>query len=162
MTFTVTYRAKDGALSEETVEAADRAACVAACRARGIAPVSVREGKIRTGVARPPRPCRKGEGALATSRKVALVAALVIVAVGVGVWWWLAARGGRADAREERGGKSAVSPKPAAKRPEPVAKRPEPAATNAPAAVRVAEVRTAPSCRPGKRWYRIRPAPWIP
>ena len=29
MTFTVTYRAKDGALREETVEAADRAECMA-------------------------------------------------------------------------------------------------------------------------------------
>ena len=92
MTFTVTYRAKDGALADEVVEAASRAECVAECKQRGIVPVSVREGKVRTDVARPPRPCCKGEGALATSRKVALVVALAILAVGVGVWWWLAMR----------------------------------------------------------------------
>ena len=45
MTFTVTYRAKDGALREERVEAANRAECVAECRRRGIAPTKIAEGK---------------------------------------------------------------------------------------------------------------------
>ena len=36
MTFTVTYRAKDGALREERVEAANRAECVAECHRRGM------------------------------------------------------------------------------------------------------------------------------
>ena len=44
MTFTVTYRDKSGARREEAIEAADRAACVAACRARGILPLAIREG----------------------------------------------------------------------------------------------------------------------
>ena len=44
MTFTVTYRAKDGALREERIEAASRAGCVAECRKRGIAPTKIAEG----------------------------------------------------------------------------------------------------------------------
>ena len=36
MIFTVTYRDQRGAKREEPIEAADRAACVAVCRARGI------------------------------------------------------------------------------------------------------------------------------
>ena len=53
MTFTVTYRAKDGALREERVEAADRAECMVVCRRRGIAPVGIAEGRgVRDG-ARP-------------------------------------------------------------------------------------------------------------
>ena len=47
MTFTVTYRAKDGALREERVEAASRAECVAECRRLGIAPTGIKEGKPR-------------------------------------------------------------------------------------------------------------------
>ena len=48
MTFTVTYRDQTGAKREEAIEAASRAACVAACRARGISPIAIREGG-RTG-----------------------------------------------------------------------------------------------------------------
>ena len=44
MTFTVTYRGADGAIREERVEAASRGECFAQCRARGIAPLSVKEG----------------------------------------------------------------------------------------------------------------------
>ena len=140
MTFTVTYRAKDGALSEETVEAADRAACVAACRARGFAPVSVREGRAS---ARP----RSGKSSASPKQKLFTLHFYLFVVIAaiaaIALWWWLASRGNRADAREERSGKSAASPKSAAKRPEPVAKRPEPAATNAPAVVHVADTPTA-------------------
>ena len=41
MTFTVTYRAKDGALADEVVEAASRTECVAGCKQRGITPMSI-------------------------------------------------------------------------------------------------------------------------
>ncbi len=44
MTFIVTYREKDGALAEVEIEAAGRAECFTQCRARGIAPMKVREG----------------------------------------------------------------------------------------------------------------------
>ena len=116
MTFTVTYRDKDGALREECVEAAGRTECVAALKARGIVPVSVREG-----VARPPRSCCKGEGALATSKRVAITAAVAIALAVGGVWWWMARGDGsgksaaspKAVAREPGSGKSAASPKEA-------------------------------------------------
>ncbi len=97
MTFTVTYRAQNGALSEETVEAADRAACVAACRTRGIAPVSVREGRAsarpRSGKsAASPSGRTGGTRSRASVWRAAILAAAVLVA-GVGVWWWLGGRG---------------------------------------------------------------------
>ena len=44
MTFTVTFRDRTGAKREEAIEAADRTACVAVCRARGISPLAIREG----------------------------------------------------------------------------------------------------------------------
>lgn len=145
MTFTVTYRAKDGALSEETVEAADRVACVAACRARGIVPVSVREGRAS---ARP----RSGKNSASPKQKLFTLHFYLFVVIAaiaaIALWWWLAARGGRADAREEGSGKSVVSPRPAAK-------RPEPAATNAPAAVHVAE---APNTAPTGKVIKARSA----
>ena len=53
MTFTVTYRAKDGALREERVEAASRAECVAECRRRGIAPTKIAEGRSGKSAASP-------------------------------------------------------------------------------------------------------------
>ena len=45
MTFAVTFRGADGALREEAVEAASRGECFAQMKARGIVPVSVKEGK---------------------------------------------------------------------------------------------------------------------
>ena len=53
MTFTVTYRAKDGALREERVEAASRAECVAACHEWGITPTGIREGRSGKSAASP-------------------------------------------------------------------------------------------------------------
>ena len=81
MTYTVRYRAGDGTLREETVEAAGRAECVAALKARGIVPVSVKEGRAANVSAAP----RGGIW------KAAILAALVLAVVGV----WLWARGGR-------------------------------------------------------------------
>ncbi len=49
MTFTVTYRGADGALREEAVEAVGRSECFAECKARGIVPVRVKEGKRKGG-----------------------------------------------------------------------------------------------------------------
>ena len=89
MVFTVTYRAKDGALREERVEAASRAECVAACRQRGIAPTKIAEGK---GVNR-----RQDGGSPSQRRltgKAAILAAVVLAAIAGGVWWWVGGRGG--------------------------------------------------------------------
>ena len=138
MTFTVTYRGADGALREETVEAADRAACAVALKARGIVAVSIREGRAsarpRTGksAASP-----IGRNKLRPSRWVWGAAILAALAVGGALWWWLIARGGQADAqervppvREARSGKSAASPNGRARSPS----APPPPVTNAPAA----------------------------
>ena len=92
MTFTVTYRAKDGALREERVEAANRAECVAECRKRGIAPTGIREGgksKGRDG-ARPSHVGAAGDNKRTTARWVA--AAVVLAAIAGGAWWWFSAR----------------------------------------------------------------------
>ena len=85
MTFTVTYRAKDGAKREETVEAANRAACVAECRRRGVVPTGIREGRGGKGTASP-------NGARSPSvpltRRAAVLGVVILTVVG-GVWWWL-------------------------------------------------------------------------
>ena len=45
MTFTVKYRAKDGSVAEECIEAANRGECIAKCKAHGWILVSAVEGK---------------------------------------------------------------------------------------------------------------------
>ena len=99
MTFTVTYRAKDGALREERVEAASRAECVAECRRRGIAPVGIKEGRSGKSAAKGTSPRGGGSAASSkvsrggtgdskrtTARWVAV--AVVVAVVGGGVLWW--------------------------------------------------------------------------
>ena len=89
MTFTVTYRAKDGALREERVEAASRAECVTVCRQRGIAPTGIKEGQSgKSG--------NSGKPGKSGKLWLAIGAALVIVAGGV--WWWIGGRGASAPA----------------------------------------------------------------
>ena len=105
MTFTVTYRGADGALREEAVDAASRGECFAQCRARGIAPVSVKEGRSSprpraAGTAAPHdgpagvRPSRGSDGKPQSSilnLKSAIFIAVFLAAAG-GAWWWLSAR----------------------------------------------------------------------
>ena len=125
MTFTVTYRAKDGALRDERIEAASRAECVAECRRRGIAPTGIREGK---------------SGISGKSGKLwfAIGAALVIV-VG-GAWWWMAREGEPKTASVQQQGAKPRAEKPPAEMPKTAsvqqqgAEKPVAAATNAPGA----------------------------
>ena len=108
MTFTVTYRGADGALREEAVEAASRAECFAQMKARGIVPVSVKEGaSLGERASRPFRSraktgprnaqdarCPSGGGKPKSSifnLKSSIILAAVLAVAG-GAWWWLAAR----------------------------------------------------------------------
>ena len=128
MTFTITYRAKDGALREETVEAASRAECVAECRKRGIAPTKITEGgkgRDKRGTARsaarvdalPPSQRR-------LTGKAAILAAVALVAIAGGVWWWMAtARGDARPPKVEKPTKHKVE-KPKAEKPAKPAAKP--------------------------------------
>ena len=138
MTFTVTYRAKDGAKAEVEIEAASRAACVAACKARGVAPLGIREGRAssrpRAAETAVPHDGR-AEARPSPRRGLYLaVAVLCAAAVGGGLWWWL----GRTDAPPAEKPKDA---KPAAAKsvpqPRPVPKKP---AAQAPAAASAASL----------------------
>ena len=83
MTFTVTYREKSGTKAEVEIEAASRAECLAACKARGIAPLGVREGRSVAGHSLATRGVRK---------PFILVASVLFVLLLGCVVWWLAAR----------------------------------------------------------------------
>ena len=120
MTFTVTYRSATGALCEVCVEAASRTDCLSQMKARGLAPVRVRERAARNGRRLAPNPGmagdesavahgrsrREGEGgsgakspSVPSKALLAAVCALAL-AVGGGVWWWL--HSGRAVEAPER------------------------------------------------------------
>jgi len=92
MTFTVKYRAKNGSVAEEVIEAANRSECFAKCKAQGITPVNVREEK---------RVKSKGERVKGKGERVkGVVLWLVIVGViGAGVWYWM---GGEAKPEEKK------------------------------------------------------------
>ena len=126
MTFTVTYRAKDGAMREERVEAASRAECVAECRKRGIAPTKIREG----GRASTRAASAGGNSKRTTTRIIAAVVAVAAVA-GV-VWWWFGGHGATA-LPAEKPAKQKVE-KPKAEKPVKTVReaKPAPAVTNAP------------------------------
>ena len=149
MTFTVTYRAKDGALREERIEAASRAECVAECRRRGISPTGIKEGGSGKSAASPKgrdgaRPSHaNGQDARSPSQRAGrplsqwLIAVVLIVAVAGGVWWWIGGRGATALPAEKPA-------KPKVEKPQkpkttsvqqqgvenPKAEKPAPAATN--------------------------------
>ena len=94
MTFTVTYRAKDGALREERIEAANRAECVAVCRQRGIAPTKIAEGRSGKSAASPKG--ANGKDARSPSQrrltgKAAILAAVALAAIAGGLWLWVSA-----------------------------------------------------------------------
>lgn len=80
MTFTVKYRAIDGKMREECIEAASRSECIAKCKARGIAPVSVKEGGISN--ANRGR-CKKRAG---FNNLVYLIVGLI--GIGASIWVW--------------------------------------------------------------------------
>lgn len=90
MIFTVTYRSKTGAKAEVEIEAASRAACMAECKQRGIAPVGIRDGRAssRSRAAETAAPHAGGASGGGIWR-AAILATAVLAVVGGGLWWWL-------------------------------------------------------------------------
>ena len=89
MTFTVTYRGKDGALREELIEAAGRADCMSALKARGIVPVSVKEGARKSrGELRPSRSSGGNPQSSILNLKSSIFLAAAVLVVAGGAWWW--------------------------------------------------------------------------
>ena len=133
MTFTVTYRGKDGALREECIEAADRAGCVAECRKRGIAPTKIREGRSGKSAASP----KGSPSQRRLTGKAAILAAVVLAAIGGGVCWWMARseKPKTASVQRQKATRPPKAEKPPKVAPECVrSSTPAPAATNAPEA----------------------------
>ena len=152
MTFTVTYRGADGALREECVEAASRGECFAQMKARGIVPMSVKEGGRSGKRAVSPKRERKtsvrnGQDARSPSRhNVAFALSVALVAlIGGGTWWWMQRDGGVVPDSDEVPKKAALAKevKPAAA---PVAKTV--AETNAAATVQVSPSRAGEAAAP--------------
>ena len=141
MTFTITYRAKDGSLQEECVEAASRAECVAECRRRGIAPTKIVEGGKRANRRQDggvpshgrdgARPEMKRRDAASPRGWARWVAAVILAAVAGGVWWWMGREEPQpapvekpAKAKEEKPKPQPPAPKPTPP-PPPMAEKPE-------------------------------------
>ena len=131
MTFTVTYRAKDGALREERIEAASRAECVAVCRKRGISPTGIREGSTGRDKRGTSRVGGAGDNKRTTARWVAAV--VMVAAIAGGVWWWFGGRVATALPTEKPAKPKVVKPKK--EKPPKVSRAEEaPVATNKPLA----------------------------
>ena len=88
MTFTVKYRAKDGSVAEETIEATDRADCFAKCRAQGMAVVELKVGSENSGRHCPTRHTRPTRPTGRSLRAKLLIAGFLLVAAGVSIWFW--------------------------------------------------------------------------
>lgn len=149
MTFTVTYRGKDGSLREEVLEAVNRAACVETCHARGITPMTIREG--RSGRGRAENASTSPRGGLPW--KAALLSAVVLVVV-CGAWWFLSSREDNIRAQAAPKVKS-VSQKPVPKDEPPKATAVE---TNSATTFVVPELPTVVNATSGKKGNAAKPA----
>ena len=141
MTFTVTYRDQRGAKREEAIEAESRAACVAACRARGISPLAIREGAKGLKGKAIPHSHNSIFSHFHNSTILAALGILALLAILGGIWWY-----GRGTARPAAGSPETARPaagspgtaRPTKGMPREVApaksqRAPKPAAANAPA-----------------------------
>ena len=139
MTFTVTYRDARGALREEAVEAAGRAACFSQMKARGIVPVSVREGRAKRAGG---QDGRRAGARPSSKRKLFTIHFYLLVAIAAlaAIAWWCI--GGREDT-------------PLAKQEAPEAPR----AAKAVKAAREAKVPKAPTNAPAAKPVEAKPAP---
>ena len=110
MTFTVTYRDQRGAKREEAIEAGSRAACVAACRARGISPLAIRDG--RAGAPRTPRSIPHSHNSIFSHFHIStILVVLSLLAILGGAWWWLSARPPKAEPPSTERPKKMAHPK---------------------------------------------------
>lgn len=124
MIYTARYRSRDGRLAEESVEAASRAEAIAALRARGIVPQSVREGGAAASRSAP-----SGGG----FAKGAL-AGVLVVALAVAGWFFFLREKPQPPAPVEKP-KPVAKVKPVKVEPRPVAEvKPEPVKTERPKA----------------------------
>jgi hypothetical protein len=143
--YTITYRADDGSIATTTLEAADRAACVAACRARGITPVSIKEGQASKAKGHTSKPrnsetpkLRNPETSKPRSLQVYVLALLALVAIGAAVWFFFLRTPSESVSESDvkPSAKVVKEPKPARQPKAPAAS----AATNAPVKAVVPEV----------------------
>ena len=152
MTFTVTYRGKDGSLHEEVLEAANRTVCVATCRARGIVPTTIHEGRGGTG--RVVNVSASSRGGLPWKAALLAASALVVVCCA---WWFLATRKSDGQGHSESQVKS-VPQKPA----QPLPKDEPPNAivegTNSATTFVVPELPTVGNAKSGKKENAAKPA----
>jgi hypothetical protein len=94
MTFTVKYRAIDGKMREECIEAASRSECVSKCKAQGITPISVKEGGKVSNAETQRREERKIGGKL-----LWIISGVVILG---GVLWWFFGRQNEVTVKAEK------------------------------------------------------------
>jgi hypothetical protein len=108
MTFTVKYRAIDGKMREECIEAASRSECIAKCKAQGLAPISVKEGGKVSNAKAPRREERRELG----GKLIWIIAGVVILG---GTLWWFFGRQNEVTQIQEK--PKAIKPiKPSVKR----------------------------------------------
>ena len=97
MTFAVTYRDKTGAKAEVEIEAESRAGCMAECKARGIAPMGIKEGRAQgarrqaaKGQATKNHDTQDHQDTQDRRRAIFLGVLGVLGVLALGTWWWLA------------------------------------------------------------------------
>ncbi|MBO5906404.1 MAG: hypothetical protein J6Q84_08325 [Kiritimatiellae bacterium] len=134
--WTVTYREKSGVKTSVVIEAEDRAGVFAELKQRGINAISIAEGVVKA-----PRRAKSSLGGGVTSKSVwAIVAAMVVAAIGVVVWLSLST-----DDKVE----IEEAPKPkAVKTPAPMPEKPKPVKVEKPE--EPAPVKIDPNARPTK------------
>ena len=134
--WTVTYREKSGLKTSVVIEAEDRAGVFAELKQRGINAISIAEGVVKA-----PRGAKPNLGGGVTSKSVwAIVAAMVVAAIGVVVWLSLSTDD-KVEVEE--------APKPkAVKTPAPMPEKPKPVKVEKPE--EPAPVKIDPNARPTK------------
>lgn len=93
MTWTITYRGKDGQRDTLEIEATDRNAMFDELKRRGISAISVAEGKMLRKNRNRQQTQSSVRGIHSSRVLLAVIACVVLTASSVGVWYWLASGG---------------------------------------------------------------------